>query len=73
MKYLRIGALALLITILLVASGPNQAKACSGTSVRALEICFNRCNEAFPGTLNTVERAACFLGCQIGCAIYGTN
>ena len=65
--------LALRFTISLVASGPNQAKACSGTSLAVLELCYNKCAEFYPGSLAAPQRSACYLGCKIGCIIYGTD
>lgn len=75
MKNLRLCALALLFALSLVGTGPNEAKACSAINLRALEICYQRCWEIYPGdSLYAIgARAACFTGCRIGCIIYGVD
>ena len=76
MKHLRLCVLALLFSLSFIATSPNEAKACSGTTnLRALEICYQKCRDLYPGdSLWTVAaRTACFGGCQLGCIIYGTE
>jgi hypothetical protein len=76
MKQLRVSILALFFALSLIASGSNEAKACSGsTNLRALQMCYDGCRELYPGDniLDSTLRDACFTGCTIGCIIYGTN